>query len=52
MHTVDGGGGGGSKTYRQHIDDIPKIDFPVLTRIRGLFIGPWRTAVRRLNTGK
>ena len=35
----------GSRTYAQMdtrgtIDDIPKFDFPVLTRIRGLFIGP------------
>ena len=26
--------------YSYSIDEIPKIDFPVLTRIRGLFIGP------------
>ena len=29
--------------YGAPIEEIPKIDFPVLTRIRGLFIGPERT---------
>ena len=36
----------------ESIEDIPKNDFPVLARIRGLFIGLWRTARCLLNTGK